>query len=198
MIIDEELDVCPSYGWQGGPNFNTLIRQVGNGHERRKPLWDVVRHHYLLPILNITSAAYLLKLKSVFLAARGQGHSFLVKDYSDYRAQGEVFGAGDGVEDSFDLLIQSTFGSASYTRRILYPVGPTFYVNGVPAAATFDPVTQRVVFDSPPPNLAVLTWSGEFRILVRFASDAFPMTIDNSFGTNYAMNGTIELREVWE
>ena len=194
--INAELDICPSFGWQGGPEFNTMVKQLRNGHERRRALWQEAKHHYMLPFQNITNAAYLMELKSAFMAARGSAESFLVKDNSDYIAESEVFGAGDGVETAFDLYIVRTFGSAYYARRILYPVDAVFYVDGIPVAATF--FDGRVVFAVPPDDGAVLSWSGEFRVAVRFASDAFPMTIDNRSGNQYVMNGSVELREVWE
>ena len=194
--INAELDICPSFGWQGGPEFNTMVKQLRNGHERRRSLWQEAKHHYILPFQNITNAAYLMELKSAFMAARGSAESFLVKDNSDYIADAESFGAGDGVETAFDLYIVRTFGSAYYARRILYPVDAVFYVDGVPVAATF--FDGRVVFAVPPDDGAVLSWSGEFRVAVRFASDAFPMTIDDRSGADLMMNGSVELREVWE
>ena len=194
--INAELDICPSFGWQGGPEFNTMVKQLRNGHERRRSLWQEAKHNYLLPFQNITNAEYLVQLKSAFLAARGSAESFLVKDNSDYIAEGEVFGAGDGVETAFDLYIVRTFGSAYYARRILYPVDAVFYADGAEVAATF--FNGQVVFDVAPDDGAVLSWSGEFRVAVRFASDAFPMTIDDRSGADLMMNGSVELREVWE
>ena len=193
-----ELDVCPAYGWQGGPEFETLVKRLRSGHERRRPLWGTAKHRYLLPFQNITDAAYLHGLKAVYLAAMGQAHSFLVKDYSDFEADGDVFGVGNGSATEFDLLRQYVVGAASYSRRILFPVALVFRVNGAIADAAFDPITRRVVFASAPPALAPLSWSGEFRVLVRFASDSFPMSIDNRSAEGYAMNGSVELIEVWE
>lgn len=194
--IDAELDLCPGYGWQVQPEFNTLVKQLRSGRERRRSLWEYVKHRYALPFNNITDDAYLNNLKSVFLVCRGSAESFLVKDYSDYLADGSVFGSGDGTEVEFDLFIVSTFGSASYARRIFYPIDPVFFVDGTPAAAT---VTDGVVtFADAPGNNAVLSWSGEFRVPVRFATDTFPMSIDNRSGEHYVMNGSVELVEVWE
>ncbi len=198
IITGAELDISPAYGWQGGPEFNTLIKQLRSGHERRRPLWDVAKHHYVLPFQNITNGAYLQHLKSAFLAARGSAYAFLAKDFSDYRAEGVVFGFGDGVETEFDLLMQYQFGSAFYVRHILHPVDPVFMVDGSPVAASFNATTRKVEFDVAPAESAALSWSGEHRVPVRFASDSFPMTIDNRTAAGYAMNGSVELREVWE
>lgn len=71
-----------------------------------------------------------------------------------------------------------------------------FYVDGTPTPAT---VTDGVVtFDTAPGPGSVLSWSGEFRVPVRFATDTLPMTIDNRSGDRYVMNGSVELVEVWE
>jgi uncharacterized protein (TIGR02217 family) len=198
MIINAELAIVPAFGWQGGPEFNTLIKRMRSGRERRRSLQEVVQHRYTLPFQNITDSAYLLQLKSAFLAARGAAYTFRAKDYSDYQAEHAIFGAGDGVETEFDLYVPHVFGDASYLRLILYPVDPVFYVDEVVATATFDTDTKKVVFDSAPADNAVLSWDGEFRVLVRFANDTFPMTIDNRSGQNYVLNGSIELMEVWE
>ena len=197
-MIDVELDICPAYGWQAMPEFNTLVKTTRDGREVRRALWGVVKHRYTLPFQNITDASYLTHLKSLFLAARGMEESFLAKDFSDHRAESAVFGVGDGDETTFDLLLPYSYGVAGYTRRIMYPVDPVFRVSGAVVAATFDPVSKRVIFDEAPAAAAVLTWSGEFRVPVRFASDAFAMTIDNRSGDNYVMNGSVELLEVWE
>ena len=199
MIIDAEIDVCPSYGWQGGPEFNTLIKALRSGRERRRPLWGQARHRYLLPFQNITDSTYLSDLKAAYLAAHGCAHSFRVKDYSDFQSSGQAFAVGDGVRDTFELGIQHVFGNASYMRRVMWPVpGAVFRVGGVAAPATFDYATGLLTFDAAPASGAPISWVGEFRVIVRFASDAFPMSIDNRSAEGYAMNGSVELVEVWE
>lgn len=198
MMIDGELDICPAFGWQGGPNFNTMVKRLRSGRERRKPLQEVVQHHYILPFQNITNTAYLQELKSAFLAARGAAYSFRVKDASDYTADNAIFGAGDGTETEFDLYVPSTFGNTTYLRLIHWAVSPTFYVDGSPVAASFNTTTRKVEFSVAPADGSVLSWDGEFRVIVRFASDAFPMTIDNRSGQDFVMNGSVELLEVWE
>jgi len=43
-----------------------------------------------------------------------------------------------------------------------------------------------------------LTWSGEFRVPVRFASDILSVSIDSRRGNGeYAINGSVELIEVF-
>lgn len=198
MIIDGELAITPGFGWQGAPEFSTLIKRQRSGRERRKPLQEVVKHRYTLPFQNITDAAYLRYLKSIFLATRGAAYGFRVKDHSDFRATGAAFGFGDGVTTAFDLFVPYQFGDAVYLRLILYPVNPVFYAGGAAAAAAFDPITKKVVFTTAPADDAPLTWDGEFRVLVRFENDTLPMSIDNKSGEKLVMNGSVDLLEIWE
>lgn len=199
MIIDAELEICPAYGWQGGPEFNTLIKQMRTGHERRRQLWEYAKHRFTLPFQNIRSVDYLTYLKSIFLATRGSAYAFRVKDQSDYKVKEAVFGKGDGTEAAFHLNIIYHFGPAEYRRRILYPVNPKFFVGGVEdTGAIFDYQTGEVVFSSVPNNQAVLTWTGEHRVLVRFESDALPMAINTAGGGEHRMSGAVELLEVWD
>jgi len=198
MISGAVLDLCPAYGWQVEPSFETLIKQLQSGYERRRSKRTKVQHRYTLPFQNIPDEAF-RRLKALFLVARGSAESFLVDDPSDNSASVEPFGVGDGAETDFDLIIQSSFGSGSYTREILYPVNPIFYVDGLPATATFNGTSKKVEFSVAPDVGSVLTWSGQFLVPVRFASDTFPMSIDNRFGDGqYAMNGSVDLLEVFE
>jgi uncharacterized protein (TIGR02217 family) len=197
MIIDAELEICPAYGWQGGPEFNTLIKQMRTGHERRRPLWEYAKHRFALPFQNITNDAYLMHLKSIFLAARGSAYSFLVKDASDFAVEQAAFGTGDGAETEFPLSLRYQFGPATYVRRVLFPVNPKFYVGGTETQdAVYDDNLRMVVFGTAPSG--ALSWSGEHRVLVRFESDALPMTINTASAGKYRMSGAIELIEVWD
>lgn len=194
-----ELDnVCPAYGWQGGPEFNTRITALKNGREVRNATWDRVRHRYSLPFNMIPSDDYLDYVKSAFLAMRGQLHSFLIMDWSDNVAENAQFGIGDGTTKTFQLSIPATFGMAIYTRVITKPLaGATFTVNGTTTAGTLDTTTGLVKFATAPAIGAVLRWSGGFRIQVRFSSDALLMSIDSRRGQSFAMSGSIDLIETY-
>lgn len=192
------MDITPAYGWQGGPAFNTRIVPLRNGHERRNANWDQVKHQFTLPFQNITDAAYLQHLKAVFLAMRGQTHSFLAKDWSDYQAAGESLGAAPAGSAAVQLQKVATFGAASYTRTITKPkAGVVVYQDGVVKAGTLDTATGEFTPDTAWTEGEPLTWSGEFYVPVRFASDLLPMSIDNRTGDGYVLNGAIDLIEVF-
>lgn len=193
-----EIDTCPAFGWQGGPEFNTRIRGLQNGHERRNATWDQVKHRFILPMQNKASPDYLLHIKSAHLAMSGSLHSFLVKDYSDYEAANEPLGLAPAGSTPVQLRKLSTFGIATYERIITKPLaGAVIYQAGSPKAGTLNTLTGLFT-----PSIAwnegdVLTWTGEFRVPVRFAQDYLPFSIDSRIESGFAMNGSVELIEVF-
>jgi uncharacterized protein (TIGR02217 family) len=200
MFINEELDICPGLGWDGGPEFSTRMATTKASTERRNAQNIEVRHSYTLPIANIPNAAYLKRLKQSFMACRGMLHSFKIKDYSDYEATNEAFGIGDGTKKIFQLRLDSTWGPATYTRLITKPQPDiVILVNGAAQAHSLDPLTGLITFTDAPPPAAIITWSGEFRVPVRFNSDILNMSIDNIFRDDgFAMNGSVTLIEVFK
>lgn len=196
-----EIEIVPAFGWMAAPEFDTLIRTLRNGHERRNARATQVRHRYTLPLKNITSTAYLAELKSAFLAVRGQAHSFLAKDHSDFAVIGESLGLAPAGSTAVQLIKVSTWGAAEYTRTISRPVqaGFVMYQDGIAKPGTLDASTGLFTPDTDWTESSPLNWTGEFRVPVRFASDSLPMSIDDRFGAGgaYAMNGSIELLEVF-
>lgn len=194
-----EIEQCPAYTFSGGPNFSTNIQTLVNGSEKRNADWDVCRHSYSAPFNNLTDAQY-LAIKSVFLICRGKAHTFLFKDWADYEATDEAFGTGDGVTKVFQLKKISTVAgtSATYERIIDKPVaGATFKVAGVATGGALDTATGLVTFAAAPANGAALTWSGEFRVHVRFDNDSLPFSLDSARAAGgYANNGSVDVMEV--
>lgn len=194
-----ELDICPAFGWQGGPEFHTRIVGLRNGHERRNANWDQVRHRFTLPMQNQPSDEYLTVLKSAHLAMRGMTHSFLVKDYSDFIANGESLGLAPAGTAAVQLRKVSTFGMATYERVITKPVaGAVVMQAGVAKAGTLDTATGLFTPATAWTEGSPLAWSGEFRVPVRFAQDHLPFSIDTRFADGrFAMNGSVSLLEVF-
>jgi uncharacterized protein (TIGR02217 family) len=201
-----EILVSPAFGWQGGPEFNTRVVPLKNGHERRNANWEEARHRYILPFKNIKSSDYLAQIKAAFFAMRGQTYSFLVKDHSDYQATMESLGTVPSGTTPIQLTKVSDFnGVITYTRTITKPVlsGFTMYQDAgsgpIAKAGTLNTTTGLFTPTTSWTSGATAYWTGEFRVPVRFATDALPMTIDEKFmGDNtFAMNGSVELVEVF-
>lgn len=187
-----EIEECPAYGWQGGPNFKTLIVSMASGRERRNAEWAQARHSYSTPFLNITKPQY-RNIKQMHYVCRGMLHNFLFKDELDFEADEDFFGVGDGVQTEFQLGKISTIDGVSYERNVYYIMpGATVTVDGAAASPTIDPDRGTATFSPAPADGAVLRWSGEFRLWVRFNQDALPFSLDNI----NAVNGTVDLIEV--
>lgn len=192
-----ELPICSGFGLQVAASGDTEIQAQRNAHERRNSRADVLPHSYILTLTNVTTSDY-MALKNAFLAFYAQTHSFLVKDPLDYSATAESL--GDAPSGSTAVQLAKTYGIpgvATYTRDISKPVaGVVVYQNGTPKAGTLDTLTGLFTPTTAWTEGQPLTWTGEFRVPVRFASDFCPVTVDSKNANHFFVNGSVELREV--
>lgn len=115
--------------------------------------------------------ANFLAVRAAYKAARGQLHSFDFQDHSEFEAEDEVIGTGDGATTAFDLIKSYTFGSETHERRIYRPVSAiTVKKDGVTQVAGYSVnySTGVVTFSAAPANGVVISWSGEFNVPLRF------------------------------
>lgn len=193
-----EIAPVPGFGFVGGPEFSTNVQALANGQESRNADWAICRHKYSAPYSNVTDAAY-AAIKTVFLLTRGRCHTFLFKDHGDFQADDEPFGTGDGTTTSFQLKKTSTLAGtgATYERIITKPVaGVQVFAAGSLTGAAVDTTTGIVTFAAAPANGTVLTWSGEFRVHVRFDMDYLPFTINDKNRSTQFHGATLDLVEV--
>lgn len=204
------IEPVPGFGFEGGPEFDTLIRtQENSSRNRRTPRRYIGLHKYRCPMKNIPKPAA-LAIKRVFVAMLGASHTFLHLDYLDFEAEDEAFGTGDGVTTAFTL--KKTYdpgGGATYERDIIRPdvdgeiivadddpgIPLVVKVSGTPTAVTFNSTTKKIEFAVAPALGATLTWTGRHYIQVRFNRDDLPFSIDNKSGDVFITNGTLELTE---
>lgn len=194
MILNTELDPCIAYGFSGGPEFSTRVTTLKNAHERRNANWAQPRHRYTAPFENIKPTEY-AEIKRLFMACRGMAYGFLFKDPLDYSALLESLGITPAGSSPVQLVKVSTAAGESFVRTITRPLATGFvlYQAGVAKAGTLDPLTGIFTPTTAWTAAASLTWSGEFRIPVRFASDWLPFSYDDLL----AVNGSVELVEVF-
>lgn len=205
MRLQAYLEPTISYGWSGGPEFKTrIVALKKNGRNRRNADWDQARHRFTLPFEHLDNGKY-RAIKRMHMVCRGQLHTFLFRDELDYEASNEQFGVGDGSTKTFQLSKVSEEDGVEYSRQVfaLYKpdpdnpgealeAAPTITVDGTPTTAfTVDADTGQVTFDSAPAEGAVLRWSGEFSLWVRFAQDWLPFSFEFDEGTY----GSIDLVE---
>jgi uncharacterized protein (TIGR02217 family) len=198
-ILNVELDPCVAMGFTGGPEWNTRITGLRNGHERRNAQWANPRHRWTAPFANISSADY-LEIKRVFNACRGQAFGFLFQDRLDYQATNESLGVAPSGTTAVQLVKVSTADGQDYTRTITRPIADGFvlYQSGTPKAGTLDSETGLFTPTTSWSAGEPLTWTGEFLVPVRFAADWLPFSIDNRRGSgDYAINGSVDIVEVF-
>lgn len=189
--LNAYIEQCVAYGWQGGPVFKTTIVTMANGNENRNGDIAQARHSYAAPFKNIGREGY-ATIKQMHLVCRGRLHAFRFKDQLDFEADAAQFGIGDGSETVFQLGKLSTADGVDYYRDVYAIVSASVTVNGSPVSATVDLDRGTVTFGVAPADGAVLRWSGEFDIWVRFDQDDLPFSIDNK----NAINGVVNLIEV--
>lgn len=94
------IPACAGFGFEVAPEFQVDVRNIQSGRERRNGNWDICRHRFSVPFSNISLDAY-RNIKQVFYPMRGRLNTFMQRDETDYQAQDELFGLGNGTEDTF-------------------------------------------------------------------------------------------------
>lgn len=179
-IIEERLFDCVGLGFVSGPRWRTNVVEMESGSEKRNREWSRSRREYSAPFNNVSEADYRLIL-AAFEVCSGRHQGFRFKDWDDYTATAEVMGIAPSGSTPIQLVKTYTFGGQSYTRLIIKPVTGTvtIYQNGVPKSGTLDTTTGLFTPATAWTPGAVLSWSGEFDVPVRFDTDYLPATWDN-------------------
>jgi uncharacterized protein (TIGR02217 family) len=170
-IIATRLSAKAEVGFSAVVSFSTRVRELKTGYERRNANWLNPKRRYTARTAGWTPAmrAELLNLAH---AARGSLYSWLFKDWNDYSVTAQTLGTAPSGSTAVQLVKTYTYGSETYTRTITKPVASTVtvYEDGVAKAGTLDEATGLFT-----PSTAwaggALTWTGEFNVPVRFASD---------------------------
>lgn len=174
-------------GAVGGPGFQTTIVVASSGHEQRIVEWDEARGRWDVGY-GIRDGADVMEVVAHHRACFGRAYPFLFKDWSDYQAADELIGIGDGSTAVFQLI--KTYNAydddgaiaRSYERDITAPKLSTVVIEVDGEVVSSDTYTVSevgvVTFDSPPVSSGVITWTGEFDVVVRFDIDQLPVTTE--------------------
>ena len=108
-----------AYGATGGPEFATTVVGTGSGHEKRNVNWSEARGRWDVAS-GCKKQAQIDNLIAFFRARRGKAYGFRFKDWTDYKATGQLLGTGDSA-------------SGVEVRTITKPVAGTMkvYLDGV-------------------------------------------------------------------
>lgn len=155
-----------SFGFTGGPGFQTDIVVVNSGAESRNANWSQARRSYDAAYAARLPAAY-QPLQAFFHVVSGRAHGFRVKDWTDYQ-HNDAGGAGIFAmltSTTFQMYKRYTSGSSTHERKIQKPVSTISVTGGT--VSSIDYTTGIVTMTSGTPT----AWSGTFDVPCRFDVD---------------------------
>jgi len=195
MFNESRLLDCVSYGSTFGMEFKTRIKTLQSGAERRNADWSTPLFQGALLYQNLRPEDHAL-VRDAHMACMGSLVAFRFKDWTDYRAEAEVIGEGSGVEQTLQLAKVYSFGPLDMSRPIKKPVSGTvtIFEDGVAASAAIDYTTGLVTLTATPG--AVITWSGEFDVPVRFVSDRLDSDPVARRQNGFILSSNVDLIEV--
>lgn len=194
-FIEARLLDKVAYGFQIGPQFQTRIRTLRNGHERRNRDASSFRWKGSAPYQNIKPEHY-ETLLGAFLTAGGMADSFRFKNWVDFAAAGQSLGVAPAASTPVQLVKDYVlFGVARYQRIIQKPVAGTVtvYEDEVAKAGTTDATTGLFTPTDPWTAAAAITADFQFDVPMRFDADWMPMT----YSEWQALSGEVPLIEVF-
>ncbi|KZX98702.1 MAG: phage distal tail protein, Rcc01695 family [Sulfitobacter sp.] len=182
-----------SFGSVGGPQRQTDVVTLANGHEERNTPWAHSRRVYDAG-LGMRSIDDLQLLIAFFEARLGQMYGFRWKDWADYKTgktalsvafDDQSIGYGTGVRAAFQLTKTYRSGAHSYRRPITKPVAGTVRVGveqdelreGVEYEV--DASTGIVTFAHPPDPEMEIFAGFEFDVPVRFDTDRILISVES-------------------
>jgi uncharacterized protein (TIGR02217 family) len=122
-------------------------------------------------------------LIAFFRARKGKAYGFRFKDWTDYKATGQLLGTGDGATTAFQLVKTYASGVGSETRTITKPVLGTVkpYLAGAAQSSgwSINTATGILTFSTAPAQGMAITADFEFDVPVRLDTDSMEATIEN-------------------
>jgi uncharacterized protein (TIGR02217 family) len=180
-FVEAQFPADISYGSSGGPEYSTDIVMTYGGHEQRNINWSQARARFNVAH-GVKTKAQLDALIAFFRARKGRAIGFRFKDWTDYKASGQMLGTGNGALTQFQLVKTYASGATEELRIITKPVNGTvkIYLNGALQSIgyTVNFTTGLVIFNSAPANGAAVTADYEFDVPVRFDTDRLSATLD--------------------
>ena len=162
------------------PVWSTDTKTSVSGVERRRALWSIPIWKFKVSYEVLRDGPSYLELQRLYLffnSHQGSFKEFFYFDRFDNAVVGQPFGVGDGVTSAFQLKRSTTIGTNTFSEPIMGVSGtPTIYVNGTATSAYTVGPLGILTFTTPPAAAAVLTWTGSFFFLCRFAKDELTTT----------------------
>lgn len=167
-------------GASGGPAYSTTVITTSAGLERRNINWAAARGRWDVGS-GLKRRDNVAELIAFFRARRGRAYGFRFKDWTDYSAETELIGLGDGATKQFQLTKTYDSGGVSETREITKPVADslTLALDGLATGSgwSLDPTTGVVTLSTAPAVGVAISASFSFDVPVRFDTDHMDLSL---------------------
>lgn len=176
-FIEDTLLEDLSYGFSGGPTWQTRKIGLRNGVVRRNVMRSRPLHRFV-GSFDLRDDGTLAALIATFNACRGGAYGFRFRNPVDHAVANQALGVAAGGAETWQLTRTYVFGAQSLVVPVRKPRAGGFALtaDGAPLASTLDPTTGMVTFSATAG--ATIAWSGEFDIPVSFESDEFESTYE--------------------
>lgn len=171
-MLDIRMSPKVEAGFSAIVGSNTRVTTMRNGHERRNAQWVGKKRRYTSRHAG-WDRAMRAELLNHIEVVDGMEYSFRLKDWNDFSVTAQSLGAAPAGSTAVQLVKTYTSGAYSKSRTITKPVTATvvIYQAGIAKTCTVDGLTGLVTPSSAWTEGAALTWTGEFDVCVRFATD---------------------------
>jgi hypothetical protein len=180
-----------AYGATGGLEFATTVVATSAGHEKRNVNWSEARARWDVAS-GLKEQAQIDELIAFFRARRGKAHGFRFKDWTDYKATGQLLGTRNRADPV-------PTGQALPVRK--HDRGPHHHQAGrghvkvhLASGWSVDTTTGLVTFGTPPALGLEITVDFEFDVPMRFDTDHMAVTIETYRLHAWQQIPTVELR----
>lgn len=162
--------------------FNTTIIKSKNGYEQRNINWNTNKMKFNI-INGIKTKAELDEVITFFRNVRGAGYGFRFKDWTDYQAENQYIGLGDGVTKEFQLIKSYRVSdNIVYYRKITKPVISTVrvFINDIESKDfNINLTTGLITLNTVPEVNTSIKANFEFDVPVRFENDIMEITMNS-------------------
>lgn len=183
VFVDESLPDCIQLGAESDPMWLTNVVTAIGGFEATNQNWADARHTFDISYAVRDASDYML-IRVHFHMMRGRAKKFPFKDFLDFEVA-----ASEGVltdtesSPAIEYQFYKRYGSGSdlYDRKITRPTSGTIAVfrtrasvtTNITGSATISYTTGLVSISGHQAG-DTYTWSGEFRVPVRYDTDKLP------------------------
>lgn len=162
--------------------FNTTIIKAKNGYEQRNINWNSNKMKFNI-INGIKTKAELDELITFFRNVKGAGYGFRFKDVTDYKAENQYIGVGNGETKEFQLIkAYRVSDNIIYYRKITKPVISTVrvFINDIESKDfNIDLTTGLITLNTIPEVNASIKANFDFDVPVRFENDIMEITMNS-------------------